>query len=78
MSENTKKFALIAVVIVAVVVAAFGAMRLFGEEKMQVENTVKMPEGYKSEKQRMLEEQQGKSSSEPIKDRDLGGDVSGG
>ena len=56
-------------------------MRFFSEEKMQVENTVKMPEGYKSEKQRMLDAQAaGQTTPEPGKggDRDLGGDIKGG
>lgn len=77
MNETTKKLGLIAIVIVAIVIAGFGAVRLFGEERMQVENTVKMPEGYKSEKQRMLDEQKGNLSVEPAKDRDLGGDIGG-
>ncbi len=80
MSENAKKIGLIVITIVALAGAVFGAMRLFGEEKMEVQNTVPMPAGYKSEKQRMLEEQQGTQAQPPAsgKDADLGGSIQGG
>ena len=82
MNDNTKKIGLIAVIVVALAGAVFGAMRLFGEEKMVIENTVKMPEGYKSEKQRAIDAQStGQPAPEPAgkggADRDLGGDLGG-
>lgn len=80
MNENTKKIGLIAIIVLAIVAAGFGAKTLFVGEQMQVENTVKMPAGYKSEKQRALE-QQAQTGAQPIqggKDSDLSGDLSGG
>lgn len=83
MNESTKKFGLIAVIVLALAGAVFGAMKLFGEEKMVIENTVKMPEGYKSEKERALEAQSGGQPAPADMgkggaDRDLGGDIKGG
>lgn len=80
MNENAKKFGLIAIIIVAVVGAIFGATRLFGEEQMQVDNVVKMPEGHKSEKQQALDAQAaagGAKTTGGKEERDLGGDLSG-
>jgi hypothetical protein len=83
MNDNAKKAGLIVIVVVALAGAVYGAMQFFGGEKMQVEKVVPMPEGYKSEKQRMLDEQAaGQVSPQPGKagggDRDLGGDIRGG
>ena len=86
MSDNAKKAGLIAIVVVAIVGAVFGAKSFFGEEQMQVENTVPMPADFKSEKQRALDAQAaggttggggGGGATMSGKDRDLGGDLSG-
>lgn len=78
MSENAKKIGLVALIVVAVVAAVFGATRFFGGEKMEVQNTVKMPEGYKSEKQRALEAQGQAGQAASGKEADLGGALGGG
>lgn len=79
MSENAKKAGLIAITIVAIVGAVFGAMRFFGGEQMEVENTIAAPPGHKSEKQLALEAQQQSTGSAQStgKEADLGGDLSG-
>lgn len=79
MNENAKKAGLVVVVILAIGAAVFGAMRLFGEEKMEIQNTVKMPEGHKSEKQKALEAQ-GAGNPAPAtgKEVDLSGSLNGG
>lgn len=78
MSENAKKGALIGVIVLALCGAVFGAMRLFGGEKMEIQNTVKMPAGYKSEKERALEQQKQGSPGVPGKaEVDLGGPMGG-
>jgi hypothetical protein len=77
MSENLKKTGLIVVVVVAIAAAAWGASKFFGGDQMEVQNTVTMPAGYKSEKQRALEAQQqaGAAAQPSGKDVDLGGDL---
>ncbi|MCC7229230.1 MAG: hypothetical protein IT203_02485 [Fimbriimonadaceae bacterium] len=80
MNENAKKLGLVAIIVVAVVAAVFGANRLFGEEKMQIDNVVKMPEGHKSEKQQALDAQAAAGGAKTTgggEERDLGGDLSG-
>lgn len=85
MNENTKKVGAIILVVLAVVVAGFSAMQFFGggDEKMKVEKTIAMPPGFKSEKQKAIEEQEAaaKGANTPAAgatapaERDLGGDI---
>jgi hypothetical protein len=73
MNDTTKKGLLIVVVVVALVVAGFGAKKFIAGDQMQVENTVKMPAGHKSQKQPALDAQKNGGNVEPFVERDLGG-----
>lgn len=84
MSENAKKAGLIALIVVAIVAAAFGGKRLIAGDSMDVVKTVPPTPGFKSEKERFLEQQAAVQQS-PVqpsgKDpgaRDLGGSPGGG
>ncbi|MGV3619065.1 MAG: hypothetical protein ACO1SV_27375 [Fimbriimonas sp.] len=73
MNETTKKGVLIAVVVLAVAAAAFGAKSMFSSDKMEVTDNVPMPAGFKSEKERALE---GKGDAAPAGGKEV--DLSGG
>jgi hypothetical protein len=73
MNEQTKKAGLIAVIVIALLVAGFGASKALGGDQMIVEKKVSMPAGFKSEKEQALEAQQGGAAPAPKEERDLGG-----
>lgn len=75
MSETGKKVVLIAVIVLAVIAAGFGATRLIGGDQPQVVNEVKMPGDFKSEKQQALEAQGAPAGGG---ERDLSGAPPGG
>lgn len=77
MNETTKKVGLIALIIAAVIAAGFGAKTFFAGEQMEVQNTIKMPPGYKSEKQQALDQQKSGTPQQPTRDVDLSGDLGG-
>ncbi|MGV3619064.1 MAG: hypothetical protein ACO1SV_27370 [Fimbriimonas sp.] len=79
MSENAKKAALVVAIIVALVAVGFSARGLFAEEQMVIEGGGSMPPGFKSEKERALEEQArtGGKNPPPFPERKRD-DVSGG
>ena len=58
MNEKTKKAALIGIVVVAVLAAAYGATGFFKGDQMVVEKSYPAPAGHKSEKQLAMEAQQ--------------------
>ena len=70
MNDTTKKIGLIAIAAVAIVIAIFGAMKMTSGEKMTVDQTIKMPAGFKSEKQAALDAQAagGKGTAAPERD----------
>lgn len=59
MEESTKKIVIIIVAVVAVIGAVFGAMKFASGDKVTVDNTVKMPAGFKNEKEQALSGQKG-------------------
>ena len=86
MNENTKKVGAVILVVLAIVVAGYSAFHFFSgsDEKMKVEKTIAMPPGFKSEKQKAIEEQEKAKSAatgantpaaNPPAERDLGGDI---
>ncbi len=54
MNERAKQVALVVVILIAAVLVVNSAKDSFGEQKMIIDNVVKMPEGHQSEKERML------------------------
>lgn len=78
-SDNVKKIALAAVILIAVVVAFMQGKTAVQGEQMVIEGGFKMPADFKSEKQRAVEAQQasGTASPPPFDDTkkavDLGG-----
>ncbi len=71
MNDNTKKIGLIAIAVIAICVAIFGALKMAGGEKMTVDQTIKMPPGFKSEKQRALDAQAAGGTAPAAPERDL-------
>jgi hypothetical protein len=57
MSENAKKAGLIAIVVIAIVAAGFGAKQMFAGEPMDVVKTIPEQPGFKSEKQQFMDNQ---------------------
>lgn len=78
MSDNAKKALLIVVTVVALVVAGLGASKMFSGDKMQVDRTVTMPPGHKSEKELALEAQKQAGTPAGNEERDLGGGIAAG
>ncbi len=78
MNENTKKAALIVLIVIAVLVAAYSAYNMSQGDKMIIDNVTKMPEGHKSEKELALEEEAKSGAKAPVEEKDLGGDLGGG
>jgi hypothetical protein len=77
MNENTKKIGLIVLIVAALVAAGLGAKSFFAGDKMEVEVTHPAPAGFKSEKQKFLDAQNGAAPGGAKDDgsRDLGGPI---
>jgi len=86
MNENTKKGLLIAVIVIAVIGAIYGASSAVSGEKPTVVKRISMPPGFKSEREQDLErlQKEGKTSDSPTApgapvaptgEKDLGGDL---
>jgi len=73
MNEGAKKGLLIVVIIVAVAIAGFGAMKMFSGDQQQVVETLPGDPNFKSEKQLAVEGQAGAGNSAAGQERDLSG-----
>ena len=74
MSENTKKGLLAGVIVLALAIAGYSVINYSAQDKMVIQNKVSMPPGYKSEKEKALEEQAKGGVPDAGKgEKDLGG-----
>ena len=73
MNENGKKILLVVVIVVAVAILGYSATKFANQDKMIIQNTVTMPPGYKSEKEKALEEQKAGAPAPEKGEKDLGG-----
>lgn len=64
-SDNVKKIALAAVIVIAVVVAFMQGKTAVQGEQMVIEGGFKMPAGFKSEKEHAVEAQKASTSGSP-------------
>lgn len=81
MSDNAKKAALIVIVILAIGAAVYGGTKFVGGgEQMEVVKTIPPTPGFKSEKEKFLENQKNSTNATTpaeAKDADLGGNLTG-
>ena len=71
MNDTTKKIGLISVAVIAICIAIFGALKMTNGDKITVDQTIKMPPGFKSEKQRALDAQAAGGTAPAGPERDL-------
>jgi hypothetical protein len=77
MNDKAKLGLLVAVIALAVAAAGYEVYHSMSGEQMQVEKSIQMPPGFKSEKQQALEGQKCAAAPESGKERDLGGPLGG-